>query len=168
MAVDLYRDALLVGDDIRNHLPTLKWLAARHGRVTEFGVRAGCSTIALLSGNPNVISYDIERSPNHDLIASEWPGWDFRLESTLDADIAETDMLFIDTVHTYPQLAAELALHADKVTGIICLHDTYVTEPGPVNDAGGMRRAVSEFIDQEGWHIVFDTPWSNGFTVLSR
>ncbi len=165
---ELYNAAYEQAGDIWVHLPSLRWLAGKHDRVTEFGVRDGASTIALLSGNPVLESYDVNRSQNHELIASVAPYWCFHQESTLTADIAETDLLFIDTLHTYDQLSAELERHADKVTNTIALHDVHVTEEGPENDADGMKRAVQEFVEKGGWEIVFDTPWCNGFTVLCR
>lgn len=164
----LYQAAYEQAGDIWVHLPTLRWLAHHHDRVTEFGVRNGASTIALLSGNPTLTSYDIEPCPNHDLIAAAAPGWTFHQESTLEAVIDETDLLFIDTLHTYEQLSAELDRHAGKVTATIALHDVHVTEVGPENDADGMKQAVQEFVERGGWEIVFDTPWCNGFTVLCR
>jgi len=47
--------------DINEHLVTLRDLAANCAHVTEFGVRKGVSTFALLHGQPNrLISYDIQ------------------------------------------------------------------------------------------------------------
>jgi predicted O-methyltransferase YrrM len=165
---EMFDVAVVKADDIWVHMPALRWLARQHERVTEFGVRNGASTIALLNGNPKVVSYDVERSANHDWIVRAAPEWVFHQQSTLEAVIGETDLLFVDTVHTYDQLSAELARHAGRVSRTIALHDVHVTAEGPENDADGMRRAVQEFCQAGGWEIVFDTPWCNGFTVICR
>lgn len=54
--------------------------------------------------------------------------------STLDIEIDETDLLFIDTQHTYAQLIAELRKHHSKVRRWIALHDTMIF--GEVGDLG--------------------------------
>ena len=48
----------------------------------------------------------------------------FTVGDTKAIDIEETDLLFIDTLHTYDQLAAELARHGMKARRWIVLHDT--------------------------------------------
>ena len=157
---DLYQFAAGHATDIVFHLPRLRWLASLHGRVTEFGVRQGVSTIAMLAGNPNVISYDVDLCDNEGFIRAECPNWTFIQGSTLEVEIDETDMLFIDTVHTYDQLSAELERHAHKVTRTIVLHDTYGVDVD--TDVRGMWRAI----DESGWRVVFDEPECNGLTVL--
>lgn len=159
-----------MSSDIALHLPLLTWLAATHRRVTEFGVRRGESTRALLAGNPNVVSYDIDDCST----AVDAPGWKFIQADTLTVDIDETDFLFTDTVHNYEHVSAELARHGDKVTSTIAVHDTHVV-PGrrkidrpDLNDGAGTHRAVVEFADLFGWTVVFDTGLCNGLTVLRR
>ena len=66
---------------------------------------------------------------------------DFTLveESTLDVEIEETDLLFIDTEHTYSQLLNELTLHGDKARKYIVLHDT-ATFPA-------LKDAINKYIE---------------------
>ena len=158
---EMYWAASADPSDIGLHLPRLRWLASLHDRVTEFGVRQGRSTVALLAGNPYLTSYDIVPTSSQ-FIETECPGWTFILGSTLEVDIDETDMLFIDTVHTYDQLHGELERHADKVRQTIVLHDTYGTDSE--TDVKGMWRAIRE----SGWRVLFDVPECNGLTVLGR
>jgi len=55
-----YRLLCVTKSSINEHLPTLRSYAKKVSHVTEFGVRAGISTIGLLSGAPKkMISYDI-------------------------------------------------------------------------------------------------------------
>ena len=97
--------------DIREHLVTLRLLAERCDHITEFGVRTGNSTIAFLAGLwilGDLVSYDINEpafSAPADM-ASRWKF--FRADTAQLTDIAPTDLLFIDTAHTYAQVKAEL------------------------------------------------------------
>ena len=65
---DDYKDRLGRNSDMAAHLPTLALLATRCKHVTEFGVRLGHSTIALLQGLAErgehgcLTSYDIAPS----------------------------------------------------------------------------------------------------------
>lgn len=55
----LYQKQLQAHTDIVEHLPTLRKLAAKCKHVTEFDVREGCSTTALLAAQPETLeSYD--------------------------------------------------------------------------------------------------------------
>ncbi len=164
----MYEQAIAQAEDIRLHLPRLRWLASIHTRVTEFGVRQGASTIALLEGNPTLTSYDIAPCENEKWIIEAYPSWRFIRGNTLEVEIAPTDFLFIDTLHVYEQLSAELERHSKFVSKTIALHDTYCTVPGPENDSKGMWRAIDEFTARGEWEVVFDEPECNGLTVLGR
>jgi len=49
-----------IGNDIRGHLPTLKYYASISRHVTEFGIRGGTSTVALIAGRPSYYrGYDV-------------------------------------------------------------------------------------------------------------
>jgi predicted O-methyltransferase YrrM len=123
----LLRTAERRSHDINEHLRTLLALGREVERITEFGVRNGFgSTIAFLAAQPKMLtSYDINPCENMDLLveASETP-WVFIQGSSLDVTIEPTDLLFIDTLHTYEQLLTELTEHHDRVSKYIVLHDT--------------------------------------------
>jgi hypothetical protein len=166
----MYQQALAQGDDIAGHLPRLRWLAKLHfGTVVEFGTRQGVSTVALLAGNKLVESYDIEPCPNAKWIAEVVPSWRFHQRDVLKIRPIKCDMLFIDTNHTYEQLSAELARHADGVKATIALHDTYCQVVDGENDPAGMWRAIDGHLAAHPeWSVVFDEPDWNGLTVLGR
>ena len=167
---DLYERYVAGDNDIADHLPVLRWLASTHPRVTEFGVRTGRSTVALLMGNPNVISYDIEPRPESWQFASVASGWRFVEGSSIHVTIDETDLLFIDTVHNYDHLTTELERHHGNVTSTIALHDTHVEgRRGGHNDGVGMRQAVAAFLEAHPeWRQIMDTSACNGLTILAR
>lgn len=115
--------------DTNELFPTLRGYAEKCEHVTEFGVRGVFTTWAFLAARPKrLVSYDIEYNGNIEGAKKEAAkagvDFEFRQENTLHADIEKTDLLFIDTLHTYHQLKAELERHAGRVGKFIILHDT--------------------------------------------
>jgi hypothetical protein len=161
--------------DIFEHMPTLKEYASRVEHITEFGVRTGRSTIALLAGKPQIMhSYDIDGQTfgNNELytkLAKE-QGTDFKFIIADDrkVEIEETDLLFIDTNHTYEQLNTELSLHANKVRRYIILHDTAVPPWNGACDSPGMWVAVGNLLSKGEWYVHKVFTNNNGLTVLAR
>ena len=98
----------------------LKKFVEKADHITEFGVRTAQSTSALLAGKPQkMISYDVVNCPPIDLLTwASVADIDFRFTpaDTAAISIEETDLLFIDTTHTYIQIKAEYLLHGKKVT----------------------------------------------------
>src|SRR5690242_18653503 len=116
--------------DINEHLPVLREYGSKCQHITEMGVRWGASTLAfLVSGAKTLISYDIQSTPQIEQILAHSTiephiNHQFRLADTLNLEIEPTELLFIDTLHTYNQLIAELRIHEHKVSKFIILHDT--------------------------------------------
>lgn len=162
--------------DINEHVPTLRELASQCRHVTEFGMRHGISTVALLAGvkgnGGKLVSHDVHRYPEAAQLEKLGGGsFEFRQGSSLETDIEETDLLFIDTVHTERQLSAELARHHAKAGRWIVLHDT---APGTFGERGedggpGLLPAVRAFLKANpGWSVVRHHLNNNGLMVLSR
>lgn len=151
--------------DINEHLETLKKYASECDTIVELGVRYCVSTWALLAGKPKrLTSIDIKH-PNDfggDLqqvyltTMDENINFEFVLGDSLKIEIPECDLLFIDTLHTYEQLSAELKKHAGRVKKYIILHDTALPE---------MQKAVNEI---EGWSTKEQFTNCNGLTILER
>jgi len=179
----LYKQSIdsILGYDIKEHLPTLIKYANECNHITEFGVRDGCSTVALLSAYPQkMISYDIERTNRVNLIIEAARlnniNFNFILKNVLEIEIEETDLLFIDTIHTYRQLKQELRLHASKVKKYIIMHDTEVfKEEGEISkekdksDVRGLKYAIGEFLkNNKEWKIYEVFTNNNGLTIIKR
>jgi hypothetical protein len=152
------------------------------------GARTGCSTYAFLSAKPKrFVSYDLFEHSNisyaKGLALNEGLDFDFRLQDVLQADIEQTDLLFIDTWHRYGQLKEELRLHSNKVNKYIILHDTvtfgHADEPAYdsnhqasisiSSEKVGLNAAVEEFLKENpDWavHEVFTN--NNGLTILAK
>jgi cephalosporin hydroxylase len=170
--------------DINGHLEILARLASLSDHVTEFGSRNGVSTVGLLFGRPRVLrAYDINPLGNSAQVhaAAIEAGVDFSFQQadtlTLSIENEPTDFLFIDTLHTYDQLAAELALHAPHARCYIAMHDTTTFGDRGGGEAGdpvaaskrGLWPAIAEFLKNESaWRLQFHFTHNNGLTVLER
>jgi len=164
---ELYAQRCIGGDaGIHELLPTLRDFAARAESVVEFGSYTGNSTVALLCGLPRTMtSVDIaKRQANVDLEQIIPTEIEYRFLEADDRqiDIEPTDLLFIDTEHTYEQLHAELERHADKVKRWIVMHDT-------VTFGDQLNPAITEFLAAHpGWWEILRLENCNGLTVLER
>ncbi|MBS0189285.1 MAG: hypothetical protein JSS51_14570 [Planctomycetes bacterium] len=178
----LYREARATPSDINEHLELLARLSSLCETVTEFGTRQGTSTVALIFGRPKAVrSYDIVPLANERAIAraAEEAGVSYTFEQADDLKITiePTDLLFIDTLHTYDQLRAELALHADKARRYIAFHDTSTFGDVGGGEAGdpeaarqrGLWPAIAEFLRaHREWRLQFLHTHNNGLTVIER
>jgi hypothetical protein len=163
-----YRDFYL-------HMPVLRSLVKECQHVTEFGVSEGQSTRAILVEPVIVRSYDLylHASIINLFSVAQTLGHDARCSTanTLEIEIEETDLLFIDTLHTYKQLKAELNLHHHKVKKYLVMHDThtFATVGECVEPDVGLIPAVLEFLSEHPeWRVKSHTTVCNGLTVLER
>ena len=165
--------------DINEHLGTLRQLARETcGDVAEFGVRTGNSTIALLAGiedrkeGGTLHSYDLnpaQVTPPERARSK----WNFTQADTSKLNaIPFVSLLFIDTLHTYEQVKAELR-HAARVDRYLAFHDTVLFGWREEHTGApiGINRAIFEFLlSPEGrhWSVCHHNPANNGLTVLER
>jgi len=170
-----YQLAVKTPSDINQNLQLLHQLAKKCHHITEFGVRTGCSTRAFLNTDCVLRSYDIVIDNQVDQLfnIAKSRGRDVKYikNDVLTIDIDETDLLFIDTFHVYPQLKKELALHAKKVKKYIAFHDTYTfgLTGEHSSDKKGLLTAIIEFlIENPEWRFkTFETK-NNGITILEK
>lgn len=171
---EIYRTCLDHECDTNKLFPTLRSYAQGRRHVTEFGVRGVFTTWAFLAARPGrLVSYDIERSPNIEEAVSEagkaGVPFEFLQQDVLAALIEPTDTLFIDTRHTYAQLRAELARHADWVSRHILVHDTESYGEKGEDGGPGEMRAIDEFLAaRPEWSLKERIRESNGLVVLER
>jgi hypothetical protein len=128
-SLDFYNQKRQEPSDIHEHLPFLKKMAEECNHITEMGVRSVCSSWAFLAAHPQkLICYDVIKHPNVSILErvakEEQVEFLFHTADVLQVDIEETDLLFIDTFHTYGQLIRELNKHHAAVNKFIILHDT--------------------------------------------
>ena len=164
----LCNKANIEGKDIKEHLPTLRDLASECTHITEMGVRSCVSTWAFVEGlkKGTLISIDIEHPGKYggslEAVEAECQrkGLDFtfKIGDTRKIEIEPTELLFIDTDHTYEQLSIELKRHSDKAIKYIVLHDT--------TSCPDMYKAVEELLEQGKWKIKQRFTNCNGLTIL--
>jgi cephalosporin hydroxylase len=159
--------------DIYFHLPLLRTIASECNHVTEFGVRDGISTRALLSVEVVLRSYDLYidevLNERFELAKSQGRDVEYIKGNTLNVEIQETDFLFIDSKHTYDQLIAELNIHSHKVRKYIAFHDTFTFGLYGEDDRIGLLPAIIEFMTKNhNWKFVYSTIENNGFIVIEK
>ena len=105
-----------------------------------------------------------------DICKNEGVNFEFIQASTTDVEIEETDLLFIDTLHVYEQLKAELGKHAGKVRKYIIMHDTVTFGThGELSGTTGLMPAVNEFLaSNPQWKIKEVYTNLHGLTILER
>ena len=135
-----------------------------------------------------LISYDIQNPSKFDASIQDVYDtaylhnidFEFHEKNVLDVEIDNTDLLFLDTWHSYKQLKAELNLHAKKVKKYIIFHDTtsYAdTDEVLYKEWGekwkaegiGIWRAIQEFLDDSpNWELEKRYTNNNGLTIIKR
>lgn len=131
----IYLNKWLEDEELHYHLPVLKRWATGLSHLTEMGTRNVTSTWGLLAAKPKkLVSIDWDHptfpipqeSLNEIRELADQSGivFEFIRGDTLEIEIEPTDLLFIDTWHTYEQFVLELLRHSDKVRKYIVAHDT--------------------------------------------
>lgn len=156
--------------DIACHLNYMSELSRNCTHVTEFGTRSIVSAWAWLKGGPEkIICYDI-KDPNEYVSGSKEEfsracvahdvEFVFKKESTTEAEtIEDTDLLFIDTIHTYDQVSKELDMHAHKTKKYLCGHDTEIEE---------VRDAFDHYVKNKRFKKIYDESCCNGFICYEK
>jgi len=171
---ELYKKPAPMTIDICEHLDTLKDLSAECEHVTEMGFRTGTSFIALLMGNPKkLISYDL-KIPSYAKDKLDQLKGSTEIElieaNTLHLDIEPTDLLFIDTFHTYSQLKRELEIHGNKARKYLAFHDVEsFKDKGEDGAEPGLAMAIIEFVEANPhWSLHMHLRNNNGLLILKR
>lgn len=161
--------------DINEHLPTLRKYSTGCSHITELGTRYVVSTYAFMAGKPTkLVSYDIVPHKNiwkaAEIAKENGIEFAFMERDTTKVEIEETDLLFIDTLHDYRQIKAELTLHARKARKYIICHDTvsygWHNEDGT---SGGLMPAINEFLaENKQWQIKEHHKNCNGLMIMER
>jgi hypothetical protein len=170
-----YEDFCNTPSNINEHLPVLNFYAKLCDTVTEFGVSDGCSTRAFLKENVQLRSYDIVYNKTVDDLfkIAQVQGKDMKytIADVTKIEIEETDLLFIDSWHSYNQLKLELNLHAHKAKKYMIFHDTHafgVQGEGGPGDIGLLPAIIEFIISNPQWKFKEHRINNNGLTVLEK
>lgn len=171
MATNRLDEKIKINSDINEHIGYLYELSKECDHITEMGTRAVVSTWAFVNGvkdGGTFIAIDIKHpsfyggviSEIEDLAKERNVNFKFIEADTLNIKIDNTDLLFLDTLHTYEQVKKELNLHAQNVNKYIVFHDT-VSCPEIVP-------AIDEIVEAGGWRVFNHRSNNNGVTTLIR
>lgn len=175
--IELYNQLCSTKSDIYEHLPTLKRYGEKVNHITELGIRSGRSTCALLMAKPKVLRcYDLKIHKNLPLSLyqnfANQNNIDFKLvlKNVLKTEIDPTDLLLIDTYHSYTQLTKELKKHVKRVKRFLVFHDTEMFGlKGEDKKSPGLLRAINEFVEKSGnWKILEKFNNNNGLMILEK
>jgi hypothetical protein len=194
----VYMNHCTTPSDINEHIPTLRRLASECSSVVELGIRHVVSTWGILQGlsesslpNRSYLGVDLMHPPMEkfklakELTQASGVQFDFLQANDMTIEIELVDMLFIDTLHTYCQLTAELEKFSPKVRKYIAMHDT--SEPWGNRDGDdyfgdyseypaeydrtkrGLWPAIQDFLQRHPEWSLQERHFNNhGFTVLRR
>ena len=169
--------------DINEHMETLKKYSEECETIIEMGVRSIVSTWGFLNGlkktkgkllcidvtHPSYFNANPSLEETISIAEKEGIEMKFLLADTLKIKIDNTDLLFIDTLHNYEQLIAELNLHSKNVNKYIIMHDTEHNRFKGDLGKEGLEKAINEFLqNNEKWSIKEVFTNNNGLTVLQR
>lgn len=185
--------------DIVEHIPVLRRLAEQCTSVTEIGLRDMNSTWGILVGlsenskqQRKYVGIDMECPPTKifnlakRLAKENGIEFHFIQENDMDIDIEPTDLLFIDSLHTYCHLTYELEKFCSKANKYIAMHDTdepwgfmddfqqYFgdrSEYPPEIDRNkqGLWQAVVDFLNRHPeWDLHERRLNNHGLTILKR
>jgi hypothetical protein len=158
--------------DLNEHVRKLYELSSQCSHATEITHRRE-STVGLL-GAKKIVSYNAESDALLPRLAMKFPLilTPYSLNSPLPP-IEETDMLFLDTIHTAMRLYAELTTYHTKVRRWIVMHDTQLYretgEPIDGKETPGLLVALRRFMKEfPQWSVLYHTDKQYGLTVIGK
>jgi hypothetical protein len=142
-----------------------------NNHIAELGVNQVCSTWSWAKARPKKITIcDIElyeRGAHYldsflELCEEEGIEVVCENKSSLDIELRDVDMLFVDSQHEYDHVTKELNLHAKHVHKYIAFHDTVLCYP----DVG---QAVEHFLtNNKKWVIELEDTSKPGIIIIKR
>ena len=168
-----YLDACARPTDMHEHLPWISELTSECKHATELGVGYAQSTRGFLRQDVELHSYEISpyEVTTQFFTEARSAGRNVTLHvcSTLETEIAPTDIMLVDSYHSYEQVKSELDLHADKVSKYILFHDTELFGARGQGGEEGVWKAIQEFLDTNPqWQLVERRINCNGMTLIKR
>jgi len=160
--------------NMMKEIQTIYKYASECKHITEFGFGIGRSGSAILAARPKTyISYDIRdygpRKLYEDIASNLNIDFRFILASSIEIDIESTEMIFIDSWHTFDHKTKELERHNFNISKYILIHDTRTC--GHVGEDGskpGYLQAIRNFLlKYENWYLKEIKQDGNGIVVLS-
>lgn len=156
--------------DMDQHLHTLEEYASKCQHVTDISIRRESIVALLASSAKTVRSYNPEIEPVSDYClaqhadSSRWTG-----DPSTVKEIEPTELLFLNTRHTYSQVYQELVTFAPKISKYIILHNTKIFAEKGEDGQRGILAAVRDFLRKNPqWSVIFHTNEQYGLTILTQ
>jgi len=158
--------------DLDEHLPYLREIGSKCEHITEISKRKE-SFVAFAASRPKkFVSHNIEPSELSDYVEHVCTETEFERTTNHTHEIEsieQTDMLFIDTTHTYGTMMDELNKFAPSVKRFIIARGT--KNNGEIGEDGGpgILVAMRDYMKKNPkWSVIHYTPNQYGLTVLGR
>lgn len=165
---------------IAHYMDILYSYAKQCNTITELGINQVNSTWAFLLAQPSKltsIDIDLHKNPTKNLgylkgtniwllnarELAKKANINFQVieADTTKIEIDVTDLLFIDTEHTYKCLSKELLLHGNKVNKYIIFHDTILFKE--------LNKAIDEFLNSNPNWVICETITTHpGLTIIKN
>lgn len=154
------------------YIDILKKYASECDTVVEFGTWNGLSAVVFaLSGVKSITSCDLDLSRVNQKLINNLSdvNINFIKENSLNANLEyNADLIFLDTVHTYEHVKAELSVRARGAKKYLIIHDTNYP-PDRKNPKNRVRDAVNEFlVKNKEFKLELEDRTSTGIMVLKR
>jgi hypothetical protein len=158
--------------DLDEHLEFLRDLASDCKHITEISKRKE-SFVAFAAAKPKtLVSHNIEPHSLMDYMEAILPGTKIQrttLTTELVEPIEKTDLLFIDTRHTFGVMTNELKKHASSVRRYIVARGTGSNGERGEDGGPGILFALREFMKENPeWSVITHRTNQYGMTVLGR
>lgn len=161
--------------DLEEHLPYLRELASKCNVITEVSKRRE-SAVAFLASRPQHLhSYNTEHDQLYQMTVAKAKAEGIGLtvhimDHRQIQEIYPTDLLFIDSIHTYTHALYQLNTYAPKVSRFIVFHDTQLHgEVGEDGNKPGLLGAIRDYLrHNEEWSVIKHFKHQYGLTVLGR
>ena len=168
-----YQDACARVTDIHEHLPIISDLTSQCKHATELGVGWAQSTRAFLRHDIELHSYEYQPQPTviefFEAAKNAGRNVTLHIADTRAVEIAETDIMLVDSLHVYEQVQKELELHAGKVRKYLLFHDTTLFADRGEFGGKGIWPAIHEFMAMHPeWQMIERRTNNNGLTILKR
>lgn len=175
----LYDWLKTVPRDLDQHMPKIREYADRCEHVTDVGHRRESITAILASKAPSVVVYSREASDpvvqkmlemvkETKAVTIQPPTLTEGVHS-VQTEIDETDMLFIDTTMTFDRVLRVLDTFSPKVRKYIIIHDTQLFMSKGEDGGPGIMAAVRIWLRKNPeWKPVYITKEQYGLVVYSK
>ena len=166
--------------EINEHLPTIKRYSEKCESVTEITKSQSTIYSLLVSKPKNITSYRLNKSEdvNH---LNDWA-----IKNNIKIEISEnpkpikqTDLLFINNLHTYDYVYKQLDKNKNKINKYIIINETstygdtdeiiFGVTKNTKKKGEGVYNAILDFLDKDDdWSIKEEYKNNNGLVILKR